>query len=1224
MKYRDLIKFDPIIDVVQLTTANKAADAERLVRTYVLSEKMAERLTDIVVPQLQFDKPAESKGMLVVGNYGTGKSHLMSVLTTIAENPEAPTWLQDVDISKEFAPVAGKFKVLRTELGGITMSLREFLFRKLDSYLESISVDYKFPKREDIESNKDCLNEMMSKFQEVYPDQGLLVAIDELLDFLRSKNEQDLYMDLNILREIGEVCMHSRFRFIAGVQETLFENPKFQFVADTMRRVRDRFETVTIFREDVAYVVSNRLLKKDSRQKDLIRTKLEKFAPYFSDMQERMDLFVRLYPIHPDYLDVFERISIVEKREVLRTISRIMDKKLDEEVPEDNPGIISYDSYWDYLANDPSAKSIEEVSRVIECYKKLEGIIQSADMQYQNELAIRIIKGLAVYRLTTDIGTKNGLTPKNLRDQLCIYLPGQLDEEFLEATVESVLKNIMKVVSGQFISANKENQQYYLDVDKDIDYDSLVDAKAAALTEDRVSHYYFDLLINLLETGDSLFTGFRIWEFELDWPDRKTTRQGWLFFGAPHERSTAQPPKDFYIYFLNIYGPQAAVPQGRADEVFFALEKKDEAFLEKLRLYAGAREMETTSSVDSKIIYRRKVEELRKQLNTWFSENIASSYKLHYQGKAFTFTEMGRGANRNLDNRSLIKLVASNCLQEYFNEQAPSYPTFPFTHCITKASRPDYAADALRWISDIKKTDTGARIVDGLDLMHENDLKPGKSRYTKFILNKLPREVESVQVVNRSDLIKDVSGIEYSVEHRLEPEWVVVLLAALVKSGEIVISYPGLEITASNLEDMSRKPMDELVQFKCIRRPGKFPLKELIALCKHLGVNETKIRLPEERPAAIQDILKVANERVQIMAKLVHDLGQGIQSFGVDLLDQATREAYRRELDNYKAFLENLEHYNTPAKLGNFKATEEEIAKHDDTLRIIEKIKRLKDFKDTIDPIGSYLQLAETVMGSSQWVDSFRTFRTKELLPTLGSGDIAEADQEKLERKIRELKREYIETYTELHKKHRLNAQQDNAKQQLYKDTKLEQLKRLKDIELMPTSELDLFTNKVAGLRTCFSLDKTQLEKNPICSSCDFRPSGEKLVVMGVIDQYREELEKLYHQWQDNLLATLKDPSVVRNFELLKPNERKRVEEFKDKGTLPEDLDSEFVSAVRQLLSDMKRVDVTAADIRDALLEGGSPCTVDELRARFERFLRQKTEGSPDNTRIILHEEEQQ
>jgi len=63
--------------------------------------------------------------------------------------------------------------------------------------------------------------------------------------------------------------------------------------------VKDRFEQVRIAREDVAYVVAERLLKKDGEQRASIREHLTRFAPLYGSMNERMDEFVRLFPVHP-------------------------------------------------------------------------------------------------------------------------------------------------------------------------------------------------------------------------------------------------------------------------------------------------------------------------------------------------------------------------------------------------------------------------------------------------------------------------------------------------------------------------------------------------------------------------------------------------------------------------------------------------------------------------------------------------------------------------------------------------------------------------------------------------------------------------------------------------------------------------------------------------------------------------------------------------------------
>src|SRR5690606_38878416 len=88
--------------------------------------------------------------------------------------------------------IEGKFKVHRTELDGIQMSLQQFVYEELADYLQSIGIDYELPDIENIRSNKDELLKMMAIFEEQYPGQGLLLVIDELLDYLRSRKELEV------------------------------------------------------------------------------------------------------------------------------------------------------------------------------------------------------------------------------------------------------------------------------------------------------------------------------------------------------------------------------------------------------------------------------------------------------------------------------------------------------------------------------------------------------------------------------------------------------------------------------------------------------------------------------------------------------------------------------------------------------------------------------------------------------------------------------------------------------------------------------------------------------------------------------------------------------------------------------------------------------------------------------------------------------------------------
>ena len=174
-------------------------------------------------------------------------------------------------------------------------------------------------------------------------------------------------------------------------------------------------------------------------------------------------------------------------------------------------------------------------------------------------MAERIIHGLSIHRLTTDdIRAKIGPTAEELQNGLCLIAPiPEKTSDFLRTTVEACLKEIMKTVSGQFITHNTENDQYYLDLQKTIDHDAKIQDKADTLSDSQLDQYYFDALTRVLELTDQppYVRGYQIWEHEIEWREHKITRRGYLFFGAPNERSTAQPPRDFYLYFLQPFEP---------------------------------------------------------------------------------------------------------------------------------------------------------------------------------------------------------------------------------------------------------------------------------------------------------------------------------------------------------------------------------------------------------------------------------------------------------------------------------------------------------------------------------------------------------------------------------------------------------------------------------------------------------------------------------------------
>ena len=217
MRYGDLIQFEPIESVIQLLDADRPDEAKKLVSTYVISDDMADRISKLMIPQLSFDEAVDHKGVLVVGNYGTGKSHLMSVLSLVAEDASYVPMIHHPQVAEAAKAIAGRFKVHRIEISS-QMSLRDIITQQLEVFLEKHGVSYTFPPADKVVNNKAAFEEMMSAFAEVHPDQGVLLVVDEFLEFLRSRKDHELVLDLSFLREIGEVTKHLRFRFVAGVQ----------------------------------------------------------------------------------------------------------------------------------------------------------------------------------------------------------------------------------------------------------------------------------------------------------------------------------------------------------------------------------------------------------------------------------------------------------------------------------------------------------------------------------------------------------------------------------------------------------------------------------------------------------------------------------------------------------------------------------------------------------------------------------------------------------------------------------------------------------------------------------------------------------------------------------------------------------------------------------------------------------------------------------------------
>ncbi|WP_003539947.1 DUF6079 family protein [Desulfotomaculum nigrificans] len=1221
MKYSELIHFEPIESVVQLRESNQKDYAMQLLDTYVISERMADAINEIIIEQLQYHRQADNKGLLIVGNYGTGKSHLMSVIATIAEQKGVSDRLTNQRVATKAKEIEGQFQVIRTEIGASTMSLRDIICGYIEDHLADIGVDYKFPPANQVRNNKDSFIEMMAAFQEVYPDQGLLLLVDELLDYLRARKEQEIILDLGFLREVGEICRTTRFRFIAGVQEMLFDNPKFQFVAEQLRRVRERFEQVQIVREDIAYVVSQRLLKKDDHQKALIREHLQKFTTHYEKLNERLEEYVALFPIHPAYLATFEKVMVAEKRVILKTISNEMKKLLAQEVPANQPGLISYDSYWPYIENDPSLKSNPDIREVINKSKILQDRIQNAFTRpVYKPMALRIVQALSVHRLTTgDINAKLGVTSEELRDTLFLYVPiPEEDSTFLRTTIETVLKEILKTVSWQFISFNEANGQYYLDLGKVEAIDDLIEQKAEGLTPDQLDRYYFDALTLVTDSAKNTYvTNYRIWQHELPWWERKVTRMGYLFFGAPNERSTAQPPRDFYIYMLQPFDLPKFKDEERADEVFFGLKHKDEKFLRILSLYAGAKELSATAASGTKHLYEARATDNLKLLTQWLRENLLTAFEVTYRGTTKKLVEWVSILPPQASVREIIDAVAASCLSSYFEEKYPDYPHFSKLNLpLTRENLPGYVQDALKNIAGAQ-TKSGMAILDGLVLLENEKLTPRKSGYARWILEKLAVKAPG-QVVNQSELVETIytcqgsPDVKLTTEFKLEPELLVVLLAALVYSGDIVVTISGTTYDAMKLDQLIKLPLEDLREFSHIKKPTGLPIRELQELFDLFGIPHGLLQ-QNALAKGIEELHKQTNNKLIDTVNILQVVRTGIPCWDGVILSPAEQQQYKEKLEVFKTFLEVVMVYNTPAKLHNFKFTVDQVAEQKAALDLLKKLKELQQRVNHLSPHANYLVTAQQHLPlDHQWQADVEA-ALGELLQALKEGQPYDAQLQQ----IRELKKQYQDYYMSMHTRSRLNAAEGNQRNILLNDPRVAALKQLSTIDLLPDTQLNLLLGRITALQECWKLTKNDLEYQAICPHCKYRPKEEPGVIKN-LNQLAEKLQDLLDDWTKTLLNNLNNQEVKKNISLLKPEQQELINTLltKQEFTLP--IDVKLVHAIKELLQGIERVEVTLDDLKE-MMGNGSPLTVEEVRIRLEKLLKDRIGNQATNrVRIML------
>ena len=1226
MKYRDLIQFDPIESVIVLRSADYKKKAEELVSSYVMSDSMAELISAKIISQLQLENVVDNKGVLLVGNYGTGKSHLMSVISSIAGSADLLALAQNAQFKADAACIAGRFEVLRIEIGSTAMSLRGIITSNLEQDLARRGISYKFPDVKTITNNKDSLLDMMAAFAEVYGDErGYLVVVDELLDYLRTRKDNELMADLNFMRELGEIIKSTRFRFISGVQEALFDNSAFRQVSSSLLKMKDRFEQVLIRSEDIAFVAQRRVLRKSPEQKALIREHLQKFCPMYQNMADRLEDYVDMFPIHPAYIDTFQHIITVEKREVLKTISETISAIINNDLDPMKPGVISYDTYWKRIKENPSLRTDPAVHEVLSKSTVLEDIIsRNFPKAAYRPIALQVIYALSVHRLTTGtLDAKLGLTAQSLKDDLCLYIPMPvMEEDFLLSTIITVLRDILNTVSGQFIEYNSDNGQYYLDLKKDIDYDKKIQEKADFLGNDALNRYFFEILISSLEWNTPQHvTGYHIYQYNLTWYEKNIFRCGYLFLGNSADRPTAQPEEDFYVYILPPFGNERPASPSQKDEVYFIM-KMETKLAQLIRLYGGAKEMEALSAAgETKTTYVQRGKSYLSQIRKWLDENKTRMFNIVYQGVEKPILEYLRGVRMNeLTVKSAVDYAASRALGSYFGSKYPDYPKFP--NVVTVQNMATNRAEALQAIVG-KPTKLGNDILDAFGLLLDGKIRPENSKYTAFFIQKLKALPEG-HVLNFSDIMESRNGQDY-VDKRfgLSEVWMSIILTALVYGGHcVLVGGDDKKYDAGNMEALCKISPLDIYRFKRLEKPKTMNRQMLTRLFDLYDISTGLLASETTYPQALQQLLKEAQNFGNQAITLKNFLMKNASVWGEMLIPLNISENLQAQLTAVHNSGDDIRsRFTTPAKLKNFDYDEARMKALEDGFAAMQTAARAHTFYAETQEIMQYIAAAESKVPAD--VALREAFDAKKaafmaVRDRLLDDDFDTDETDDLIAELVDLKNAYIEYYMDAHKQFRLDINGAQKKGKIQESATLKALHALRGIrDILPLSQLQDLTNQMASIKVCYECTTPELQATPDCPHCHFNPADNMApAVAGRLEFIEDRLDDLLVAWTQQLLAALDDPMLDDQRALLGKKQQEIIARFTTTKQLPIPVDQQFIDCVNTLLSGMESVELPLEDMHRAMASW-SPCAPDEFKTRLTDWIDKHTSGY-DKTKVRI------
>jgi len=1193
----NLINFEIIKDVIDIDVLSDKRD---MVEKYVITPTMEDHLISL----LKNIDNSTHKAVQIIGGYGSGKSHLLAFIISILADRELRGSIQNEKVHQAATDLSRDYAVVYWELQPNDNELSEYFYDKVALQLaEHYGIEIKLPEAR-VTDHKQNILAILDQVKKAHPTRGLVVVVDEISDFLKQKSKEKINRDVQFMRILGQVAQSCDFMFIGAMQEHVFSNPKYVDEAESIGRVAERFDVITIRREDIKRVISRRVLNKTPEQRLELEKLFGRHLEYFPNLRTGLDEYISLFPLHPYVIQIFSELPYFEKRGIIQFTVDEVGKILDHEFPY----LITYDLIYDEIYSRHTIKNLEGVAPVVNAVETLDSKIDLLEQRHQ-ETARHLIKALAVLKLYGK-STSNGATIEELSNTL-LLLP---ENKMLEAAdeIELVLNSLRQVTDGQFINRNSEGY-YFLDLDLTIDYDQIIARRAGNLPENALDDEIIAILNKQLGLGEPE-SGYS-YPDNCRWPARHSYREG-RFIYETGKGETAVLEGDYQLVFISPFCEKQRYEASPSCLLFSG--SFDEEALLLLRQTAAARML-------IKEDYNRSVMENRyAKLRPRFVEKMIKAYL----ETGLVRTDLMKKSVKSLISREfsnfdeLFSEIKPRLLEEIFEKRYPQHPCF--TRQITRDNIVGEFNAALREI--LQKNGVQALFANAKSVLSALELIDADGNLST-VGSKVAREIIKIAGKNQGANV-DVPRLlqRFSVEpYGYAPLMTAFVIVMLTYNGEISLRAAGGKVVSSSeVREVFSTGLEAFENIRYLALESEISPEPLIKLFTALGIGTDligKLRAIGKRGEAVQGF-RTRYLELREHLDYVRQKHENILLHHGEIIDIAGLKERHEVLERLP--LDEFAKVKTPADLRKIIYADEEIQAIGDACRVLQRLYKFysrffEEISTAVDYALEVQRILEDYPGIFQveglkglleesfaaLSDTVRLLELGHLNPLLG--------------KLQQVRQKYSAAYYHAHRAYVGDAATWQRLTELTQGDIYRSLRLLKHIALVNKSPFGKLENDIVSLNTlrCPDFRVELLENRVTCPRCQFPHGFSGRSIDNQIADLEERVAAICTSWEADIMNEL--GNYRDNLQYLSDDEAALIRQVFLKGNLEGLVSERLVIALNNLFSELELVELDPGNLLEQLFAGCQVIDYYTLERRLAEYKQQLTAGRDlDKVRIKL------